>query len=843
MIRLALRFTYNCVTHLGAGALAALLLTFLIPIGTGCSSPEQRAAYHLERGREFAAQGKNSAARIEFLSVLNFDSSNLAANLELANFAEAERNRHDAKFYLREALRSDPEDNDITIRLATLLRDDEPWRARQLLMMAVARDPQDATGHLGLSHIELSIGRPEQALAIVERAIELDPGVPGAYWQLGIVYEALLQQTTARKLPIDETVRRAAVDAFEDFVTNGGEPAWKAHIEQARILSTGSHNQAKALAAARRALDSARNAEGDQPKLIAAQHLANVARVQNDRVAFAESIEARLEVTPRDFRAWRQLAEMREASGGSAEAVYQDLFALFPDDPEVHIIYARYTGSTKGAWAAIRYFEKQIERGVNGAQLLSALRSYQLIYRLEPQAEDSLSTLVEQYPDDPWTQLELAKKSAAQGLSLAAIASLEALVQSDEIPEAFEVLARLERFHHRPKRAIRAARRAVETTSYYETRLHRLLAETLLESGHYVEYLKTLETIARYDDLSSEQQLMKARALYLTGNGSEGREILLKQIEDPTTRVAATIEFASREVRDPKQQQLIRKLLRTAMMSHPKDHELIVTMIDVNVQSGRSDVALRMLDELVVTEYPANVRYLRARLRAEHGNPAGALSDLDLALRADPLLPGAIDFALVQYSKDRDIDRHIDKIASWIRALRRASLVDWLTNSRRIAQLHLLHSRLLQLDGRPAEALAVLEAAISNHEYTIDTRIDLAYLLALTETDLERAIEIATEITGKQNTNPRALDTLGFAYLRDEKLIEALENFILANRLAETPNPLFQFHESVTLRELGREREALEMIEGVLALDPSFPQAAEVRQSLRSSIAAESRPS
>ena len=48
-------------------------MIFLIPVGAGCSSPEDRAAYHLERGREFAAEGKSSAAQIEFLSVLSFD--------------------------------------------------------------------------------------------------------------------------------------------------------------------------------------------------------------------------------------------------------------------------------------------------------------------------------------------------------------------------------------------------------------------------------------------------------------------------------------------------------------------------------------------------------------------------------------------------------------------------------------------------------------------------------------------------------------------------------------------------------------------------------------------------
>ena len=42
---------------------------------------------------------------------------------------------------------------------------------------------------------------------------------------------------------------------------------------------------------------------------------------------------------------------------------------------------------------------------------------------------------------------------------------------------------------------------------------------------------------------------------------------------------------------------------------------------------------------------------------------------------------------------------------------------------------------------------------------------------------------------------------------------------------------------------MGREAEALELIEAVLALDPNFPQAAEDRQSLISTIGNETQDS
>nr|MCS5619394.1 hypothetical protein [Myxococcota bacterium] len=92
----------------------------------------------------------------------------------MANLAEAEGRRKDAIFYLQETLSTDETNGELILRLATLLRDDEPWRARRLLMSAVARDPKDAVAYLGLSQVELSMGQHQQAMNSVKRSISLD---------------------------------------------------------------------------------------------------------------------------------------------------------------------------------------------------------------------------------------------------------------------------------------------------------------------------------------------------------------------------------------------------------------------------------------------------------------------------------------------------------------------------------------------------------------------------------------------------------------------------------------------------------------------------------------------
>ena len=298
--------------------------------------------------------------------------------------------------------------------------------------------------------------------------------------------------------------------------------------------------------------------------------------------------------------------------------------------------------------------------------------------------------------------------------------------------------------------------------------------------------------------------------------------------------IDATIEFALQEAQDPKYRHVARRLLGDARDQHPNHPDLVMAEIDLFIQLGRRDVALAELDELDIKQYPANVSFLRARLRIDHSNFDGAIPDISHALLTDPFIPGLLDFAVLVYSKLERTNQQLIKAQLWIESMRASRAKEWLPTSRKIAQYHLLRSRLLHMAGRNTEATAALETAIANFEFTADTRIDLAYLLALTGSDLDRAIEIAHEVVDKATHDPRALDALGFAYLTAEKPLDALEHFRLANKTVTSANALFLYHESLALRNLGRKDEALGLIDEILALDPAFSQAREFRRSLLS---------
>ena len=761
----------------------------------------------------------------------------------MANLAEAEGKQKDAIFYLQEALSTDETNSELILRLATLLRDEEPWRARRLLMSVVARDPKDAVAYLGLSQVELSMGQHQQALNSVKRSISLDDSIPGSYWQLGILYESLIDQATKTSFTFDGDLRASAVRAFDDFVAHGGQPEWKARLEQARVLATGKRNRTEAMAAARRALEIARQAEGDFPKLQAARHLSSVARATRDRKAYADATEAVLEVTPRDFHAWKNLAELRAASGGSAEKVYQDLLALYPGDADAHSLYARHIGLTKGYLNAVRYYEQIVEESAEPARILSYLVSYQVAYRMAPHANRTLARMETEFPDDPWTQLEQAKKQATDGYSKAAIEALKAVVAEYEISEAYEALARLTSFYRGSIRAADYARRAVDLKGFYEIKLHRLLAETLFDARKFADHLETIEVIERYEDLTHEQLISKASSLYETDEAGKSRQILLTAVNDPEAQIAATLMFVAHEAGNRKQGHLARKLVIAALEHHPDNQDLLLAHADVNMRMGRPDLALDVLNQFDIIKFPAHIRFARAKLRAEEGDLSGAFPDLSHALRADPSVPGLLDFAVLMYSRKGVAGKQDSRISEWIEGIRADTTNQWLSNSRKIAHLQLLRSRILHTNNKNESAIQILEQAISDFEFTADTRIDLAYLLAITEQDVNRAIAIAEDVVDPENPDPRALDALGFAYLSAEQPMAALQNFRLANRAADNRVALFLYHQSMVLAQLGREAEALRAIDQALAVDPTYSNAVKLRQSLVTKNDKEAKPS
>jgi Tfp pilus assembly protein PilF len=799
-------------------------------------SPEERAEHHLQRGLEFLVEGDRNAAWIEFNNAIQSNPKNVEANLQLAAFSERDGKLKEATFYLREAYDADPSNSIALSGLALSLLDSDPLGALEILRRGIADQPDNPTYYLALSQVLLVINQLDESIEAARAALELDSEIPGPYWQLAISYEAKIFYALRDQRFPDGDAITAGVEALDHFLEKGGEPRWKAQLEQSRILWTHPAHRPLALQKAREALSSARTMDEDYPKQIAAKHLSNLARTQNDKSAYADALEVVLESNPRDFLAWRNFAELRENSGGSAKKVYITLLSLLPTHPRAHIEYSRYLSQTVGYYKTVKYFNDQIKNGIQPDHLLYALRELQLTARIPKSGGETLKRMNEEYPNSAWTQLANAKEEAQAGNTRAARTRVEEILASEAIPEAYELLATIEEFDENRTAAIAAMRGAIDSYDGVHPKFLSRLAALQFEEKEYQDHIRTLETVTGRVSLSQREKLDLAISYYGTGNSAEGLLLLLELIGDPEVADAATLRLYSLERSNLSLRPYLRQHLRAGLVRNSGSKEFIIPLVNLAIEENQSAAALKMLNKLDLREIKGDIRFVRAKLRLEYGDRDGALADAELALLDDPAAPGLIEFCAALYSSSGKSKEAIEKIEFRTQYLRSRLAKDWLGVSRRIALLNILHARVLQSSGRIEEGVAVLEKAIADLEYVFDTKIDLAYMMAWTEDRRQEAVEIASAATSKRPRDPRAIDTLGFTYLKMERWDEALQQFRRASRVAKNSSPLIRYHESVALQNLGRTTEALVAIEAVLAIDPEYPRAKEFQEMLQTDL-------
>jgi putative PEP-CTERM system TPR-repeat lipoprotein len=156
MVRVTIRFAFTVVA-------AACLV-----VGSGCSrSPEAKKAQHLERGEKFFARKDYKDAVIEYRNVLRLEPANEVAirKLGLAHYQAGEL--QEAFPYLRKAAELDPQNEDVSLKLATVyLVARRPDDARAQATNVLDRDAKNFAALLLLAD---SATRPEDVEAALAR--------------------------------------------------------------------------------------------------------------------------------------------------------------------------------------------------------------------------------------------------------------------------------------------------------------------------------------------------------------------------------------------------------------------------------------------------------------------------------------------------------------------------------------------------------------------------------------------------------------------------------------------------------------------------------------------------
>jgi tetratricopeptide (TPR) repeat protein len=156
--------------------LAAALIIFGSLAGAACSSPEERAQSHYERGVEMLKKQDYAHAGVEFKSALQLKSNMVPAWLGLAQVGEHDQNWADVGKILRKVAELDPKNVDVRVRFARLmLLGGDFEQALKVANEAEQIEDRNAAVRALKGIILFKLGETGTAVTEAQTALDIDP--------------------------------------------------------------------------------------------------------------------------------------------------------------------------------------------------------------------------------------------------------------------------------------------------------------------------------------------------------------------------------------------------------------------------------------------------------------------------------------------------------------------------------------------------------------------------------------------------------------------------------------------------------------------------------------------
>lgn len=228
-----------------------------------------------------------------------------------------------------------------------------------------------------------------------------------------------------------------------------------------------------------------------------------------------------------------------------------------------------------------------------------------------------------------------------------------------------------------------------------------------------------------------------------------------------------------------------------------KVHILRATALE---ELGRDNEALVEADRALAQQDEPNIRLARAELRSQAGDRTGALADFEVLLRQTPkpsyyLKRAAVWAPSERMKRDLDIEsalalepKSIDALSAHALASIQESKVssaeaDIATIARikpDAAVLDRLRVQLLQKEGRPRDALAILDADVVKSPANSTLLNERCWLKATLNIEITSALADCEEALKHSPGNPAILDSRAFVRLRTGAVEGALADYNLA---------------------------------------------------------------
>jgi tetratricopeptide (TPR) repeat protein len=759
----AMRFSRNTVSFAVAMTVGLLLLV-------GCRSDEDRLASFLERGNQYIDNDEPEEAIIEFKNVLQIEPEHAAAHeaLSLA-YLKVEKPR-EAYWEMSETVRLDPQnvdarlrygtvsaaigDYDLSLEQAEAVLELDPTNAAALILRGQSRETRDDL---------------EGAEADFRAAVENEPDGPA--------YRLLLTGFFERQRRFDE-----GEQALRDLIEI--EESYLAVSTLARMVVRSGDRDDEALKLLERSIELAKVApteipepgpDGDprttslaanvlrEPAIQAAYGL--LSAFHYDRGRFEKAIEALEEGVANSETKTEliyQMARVYRLKGMTDEQdrMIRRATEEAPESASAQLVLSAYLGQrgdTAGALEAAR-----AAVAINPKALRAQLREAELLVDLGYQESDPgtvqagaaiVDRVLAEQPEFPEANFVRAKIELADQDFEAAKASLESvLLARPGWAKARFVLGSVLAATNELSRARVELARAVEidpqlfAAKKLLAKLHSQLGEDefAIEQGR--EYL-----VENSDD--SEVRIIVGQSLIRVGRPEEAYLEVEKIPEDQ--RDAAAYFALGRLDLAAGRTELGTERLRKADELAPGNPQVLRTLLAIDRTNDDLDASVARIERAVAANPEASeIAEIDAEVKGLKGDLEGARASLERAIELDSRNVSA-QLTLA------NLEAHAGNVEAAISVMERAAAA-----APESPDLQYRLALIYENNGRRADAIDAYEKSISLNGDLAMAKNNLAYLLAESGGDLDRALELAQQAKEQLPDDASAADTLGWILVK-----------------------------------------------------------------------------
>ena len=646
------------------------------------------------------------------------------------------------------------------------------------------------------------------------------------YFDKKMYSEAIVEYRNA--VAVDATFGEARKKLADALALSGNVPAaFDQYIRAADLLPNDVDAQIDAgtlLLGAKRPQDALQRAEAAlklQPNNVQALVLRGSALsglTSNDEAL--KAIEGAIQLDPQRGRTYSSLASIQFAQGDNekAEAAFRRAAELSPKDVQVHMALGNFYWATSRVQEAEAAFRTALALDPTNGPLNRFMASLMVTTGRRADAEQYVRRLADS-SSNPADTLALADYYLMMDRPKDAIARLEKLPDT-KVPAVLDRLARAQIALGDQTRALALVEEALKIDAK-DAAAHALKSTVLLRAGRFDEALAAAHAAVAADPSSADAQFAVGRLYAIRGDDNAARSAFQAALRINPRASAAQVALASVESQVGASEEakrlasevarnqpgnvtarlvLVRNLIATrdlvradqeikalttahpenaavraqegrlalarndlplALISlerarklDPNSYEVASLLVAIDIRRNDPAAAKARVEELVKNQPTTDALLLAARTYTAVKDPGSAEKALRAAIDMDPSLVTPYDLLGRLYLDQGKLDQALSQFETL--AQKQSRPVEAIT----------MTGMILRQQGKNDLARARYEEALRLDPNAATAANNLAWMLAESGQELDRAVDLAKIATAASPNNPVVMDTLGWAWLK-----------------------------------------------------------------------------